>query len=388
MNDRIILLNLGELILKGGNRAFFERRLLQNIQLAFKGLPVNIRPRYGRMLLEAEDSVFFDDMDQVHDRLKRLYGIVRYSLAVGIGRSYEDVEKYLLADLESKDVKNFVVRVKRADKNYPMTSIALERQLGAAIVKKFGWPVKLKGAEYTVSIVITEDGVWYEQSSFAGAGGLPVGTSGKMLSLLSSGIDSPVASARMSKRGATVHYLHFHSYPMTTKASIENARMIVERLQEYQPEAKLILAPLLDLQKVVVASAPPQLRIILYRRAMYQIADIFAHRLRAQALITGESLGQVASQTTKNMTATADGLKRPLFRPLIGMDKQEIIHEAELLGTFDISIRPYEDCCSLLTPKSVETHAHLEEVRTAEAALPWKELIDAVIEKSEIVKIG
>jgi len=191
----------------------------------------------------------------------------------------------------------------------------------------------------------------------------------------------------MLQRGAALTYLHFHSYPMTTRASIENTQALVHVLQQGQPPTKLLLAPLAEFQKKIVTDTPPAYRVILYRRAMYQIADRIARKKRSSALITGESLGQVASQTVENMTVTSADLNRPVFRPLVGMDKQEIIEQAKKIGTYELSIQPYEDCCSLLLPNQVETRAQLRDIREIEATLQWDTLLDSVIDGIEEVQV-
>ncbi len=384
----VVLLNLGELVLKGGNRKIFETKLMQNARLAFDGMAVSFSLRFGRIIVAEEEAGALADRELVCERLTRLYGVARIQYAQLLPLEYDELERYTLANLTFDSSASFAVRAKRSNKQFPISSMEIERQLGAAVAERTGASVNLSNPDKTIEVIVTEDAILLVQESVVGAGGLPVGTSGKVLSLLSSGIDSPVASARMMRRGATVFYLHFHSYPMTSRESIENTKEIVSRLQAHQPQSKLLLAPLLSLQQAVVKGAPPELRIVLYRRAMYQIADLFAHRLNAQALTTGESLGQVASQTIRNMTVTSSGLKRPIFRPLVGMDKEEIVREARDLGTYDVSIRPYEDCCSLLAPSHVETHAELSVVEEIERSLPWEELKAQVIAETELLKVG
>ncbi|PIW36802.1 MAG: tRNA 4-thiouridine(8) synthase ThiI [Candidatus Kerfeldbacteria bacterium CG15_BIG_FIL_POST_REV_8_21_14_020_45_12] len=385
---QVVLLNLGELVLKGKNRKVFESQLLRNAKLALSAFDVKFQMRFGRLRVEEAVSGTLADRDQVLVALSQLYGVATIQFAEVLKLDYEAFEKRVCDRVSTDSFESFAVRAKRSDKQFPMTSMELERKLGAAIVKSTGARVDLSNPELEVEVIATEDGLMFVESTYPGGGGLPVGSSGKVLSLISSGIDSPVASSRMMRRGATVHYLHFHSYPMTSRASIDNVKEIVTSLHKHQPPTKLMLAPLLALQQAVVTSAPPSLRIVLYRRAMYQIADRVAGRVRAQALLTGESLGQVASQTMRNLNVTSTGLSHIVFRPLIGMDKEEIIKEAKQLGTYDISIRPYEDCCSLLTPKHVETHADIDEVLAIEAAMPWNELLRAVIKGIEVISIG
>ncbi|MFC1598207.1 tRNA uracil 4-sulfurtransferase ThiI [Patescibacteria group bacterium] len=381
--ERILVISVGELALKGKNRAVFEKRLVLNLETAFVGLDVKVQRRHGRFIVEPGSEGGLSDEGAVHEIIQRIFGVSAYAFAYLIENDYATIEQTALELIKEKSFSTFAVRTKRVDKSFSMTSSEIDKTLGAAVVKSMNKKVDLTNPELTVGVKITEEGAYISFEKFPGAGGLPVGTSGKMLSLLSSGIDSPIASWRMMKRGATVNFIHFHSYPMTSRASIENTEELVRVLQRFQPPTKLYLAPLVELQKEIVQKAPEKFRVVMYRRAMLQIAEQLARRIKAKALVTGESLGQVASQTMQNMTATSSGIELPIFRPLIGMDKQEIIDEAQQIGTYDISIRPYEDCCSLLMPQHVETHANLDEVSEIEQSLPWQQLIDDVLKQIE-----
>jgi thiamine biosynthesis protein ThiI len=380
---RVVLIHYGELALKGHNRRDFEQRVEYTVRLALRGLEVQTHRLYGRLLVtEKTPGALANDAD-ILERLSHVYGISTVGCGFEIGNTYAEIERDVLDSLEGTTVKTFAVRTHRVNKEFPMMSEEVNRQLGGAILQRYGGTVNLTKPELEVRVIISHDGNFVASHWQKGRGGLPVGVSGTVLSLLSSGIDSPVASHRMLKRGAQVVYLHFHSYPITSRASIDNVKDIVTVLQKYQPQSRLVLIPFADAQKQIVTGAPSALRVVLYRRLMFQIAESLAKRYGAQALVTGESLGQVASQTIENMTATGSDVALPIFRPLIGNDKEEIMNEARTIGTYDISIRPYEDCCSLLTPKRVATRASLEEVRRIQASLPWQQMIDSTLAQIE-----
>lgn len=377
--QRVILLHFGELALKGKNRAAFEKKLEANLRIALADFDLKLTRQFGAIEIAAATGGSFRDEQKIETVLKSVFGVALFYFAYKIDGGYDAIEKTALELLEQEDFNSFAVKTKRSDKKFPLSSVEVDRQLGAAVVKQFNKKVNLKEPDLTLRVRISDLGNYIYYKKISGAGGLPVSSGGKMLSLLSSGIDSPVASYRMMKRGATIWYLHFHSYPMTTQASIDNAKELVETLQKYQPPSRLFLAPLAELQKNIAANTPPKFRIILYRRAMLQIAEKIARKHKVKALITGESLGQVASQTLQNMSVTSAGISLPIFRPLIGMDKQEIIDQAAAINTFEISTRPYEDCCTLLVPKSVETHAKLAVIQKIENQLPWQELLQSTI---------
>ncbi|MBU4141705.1 tRNA 4-thiouridine(8) synthase ThiI, partial [Patescibacteria group bacterium] len=254
-------------------------------------------------------------------------------------------------------------------------------------VKSEKLKVKLKNPDINCFIEIVEGKALIYFEKIKGLGGLPVGTSGKVLSLISSGFDSPVAAWRLMKRGARVDFIHFHSYPRTSKASINNVKNLIKILNKYQFNSILYLAPLLDIQREIFAKCEERLRIILYRRFMFRIAEILAWKIGAGALVTGESLGQVASQTLENIGVANNAVSIPIFRPFIGADKIEIIDEAKKIGTYEFSSQPYEDCCSLFTPRHPATKARLGQVEFEESKLDSEKLIKEAIEKTEKVEI-
>jgi thiamine biosynthesis protein ThiI len=271
------------------------------------------------------------------------------------------------------------VSVRRADKRFPFTSPQIEREVGGLIKMRTGWRVDLGRPALTVHIEMLPDEACFFFGKEPGAGGLPTGTSGRVACLLSGGIDSPVAAFRMMRRGCSVLFVHFHSYPILSRASQEKVREIVKLLTAYQLRSRLMLVPFGDLQQQVVLACPAELRVVVYRRMMLRIAERCARRWRARALVTGEVVGQVASQTLENLTAIAAATPMEILRPLVGMDKDEIAAEAGRLGTLPISNMPDQDCCTLFTPRHPATRARLDAITRAEAALPVEALVDAAV---------
>ena len=269
------------------------------------------------------------------------------------------------------------MRARRADKRLPFTSPQIEREVGGRIKQATGWPVDLEQAALTIHIEMLPELAFFYFGKEPGAGGLPTGTGGRVACLLSGGIDSPVAAYRVMRRGCTVLFIHFHSYPILSRASQDKVREIARLLTTYQLRSRLMLVPFGQVQQKVVLTVPPPLRVVIYRRLMMRIAEKLARRWRARALVTGEVIGQVASQTLDNLTVIAEATSLEILRPLVGMDKDEIVAEAERLGTFQISIIPDQDCCQLFTPRHPSTGARRDEVEDAERLLPIADLVEA-----------
>jgi thiamine biosynthesis protein ThiI len=286
--------------------------------------------------------------------------------------------------VQSLTFHTFRVTTKRADKSYPLTSMEVDRHVGAAVVASTGAHVSLKNPEMTIFIEILGAGAYYYCERFPGAGGLPVGMSGTVACLLSGGIDSPVAAYRMMKRGCRAVFIHFHGHPFVTRASADKAEELAQRLTRHQYYSRLYLVPFGDVQRQVVLSAPAPLRVVLYRRLMVRIAEELGRSNKCWALVTGDSLGQVASQTAGNITVTDEAATLPFLRPLIGMDKVEITEQAQKIGTYEISIEPDQDCCRLFTPPNPATQAKLEDVRRAESRLDVYGLVKQALEKVEL----
>ncbi|RMF77238.1 MAG: tRNA 4-thiouridine(8) synthase ThiI, partial [Nitrospirae bacterium] len=278
---------------------------------------------------------------------------------------------------------SFAVRAKRADKSFPLGSQELNRRVGAAVRRATGLQVDLTNPELTLRIEVVDRRALLYCDRVEGARGLPVGVSGQVVALLSGGIDSPVAAARMMRRGCRVTFVHCHSFPYTSAASQEKVQGLAALLGRYQGPAELYLVPLIDIQRHIVGHAPAELRVLLYRRAMVRLAARIAEEVKAPALVTGESLGQVASQTLANLTAVDRCSPLPILRPLLGWDKEEIVAEAQRIGTFDLSIEPHEDCCSYLEPKQPATRSTHRRLSAVERRLELEPLLEAAAEATE-----
>lgn len=373
-----ILVHYQEIALKGRNRPYFISKLVHNLRKQTVDLGVkDVRALMGRIEIVLEPAASYD---RVKERVQRVFGVANFSKAGRAARDLDAMAAAIIGDLEGHSPVSFRVSAKRGDKSFPMTSPQLERELGARIVGRFGWPVKLDHPEMTVTVEVLANQAFYSFGKERGAGGMPTGVSGRVACLMSGGIDSPVAAYRLMKRGCSVVPVHFHSYPFLSRASQEKVREIAEVLTRHQMRTTLKLVPFGELQRQVVLTVPPPLRVVIYRRLMLRIAERIARDCRAKALVTGEVIGQVASQTLENLTVIADAARMPILRPLVGMDKEEIVAEAIRIGTYEISIIPDQDCCQLFTPRSPETHARRWQVEAAEAKLPIQEMVKAAVD--------
>ncbi len=371
-----VVVHYQEIALKGRNRPWFVERLLANIRAAMTGLDgVKVRALMGRIELQ---HASLDDWPQVRERLSHLPGIANYLRAVPAPSDFEAICDTVLGELAEVEADSFRVTARRADKRFPLTSPQIERDLGGRIKAAKGWRVDLEQPALTVRVEVLGDRAFCCLRKEPGAGGLPSGVSGRVACLLSGGIDSPVAAWRMIKRGCRVRFIHFHSYPILSRTSQDKVAEIAALLTRYQLESRLYVVAFGEIQRQVVLAVPPPLRVVIYRRLMLRIAERIAHASGSAALVTGEALGQVASQTLDNMTVIGKAASLPVLRPLVGMDKDEIIHEARRLGTYDVSIIPDEDCCTLFTPKHPATRAKAHQVDEAEAGLS----VDALVEEA------
>jgi thiamine biosynthesis protein ThiI len=294
------------------------------------------------------------------------------------------IAREILADLDPGDPPSFRVSARRADKRFPLTSPQIEREVGGRIKEARGWHVDLGSPALTIHVEALADEAFYFFGKERGSGGLPVGASGRVVCLLSGGIDSPVAAWRMMRRGCRVFFVHFHSYPILSRASQEKARELVRLLTRFQFRSRLFLIPFGEIQQQVVLTVPPPLRVVIYRRFMMRIAQAIAREQGAKALVTGEVVGQVASQTLENLHAINEVVAMPVLRPLIGTDKEEITAESQRLGTYPISIIPDQDCCTLFTPRHPATKARLSEVAASEAALAVDEIVRDAVESAVV----
>lgn len=372
-----IVVHYKELALKGKNRPWFIQHLVRNLRAALAGLDVkSVRSVTGRIEIDLGAGARWDEASA---RIRRVFGIANFSFAGRASHDFDEMAATILADLAGRQPASFRVSARRSDKRFPFTSPQIERQVGGLIQEATGWRVDLGNAELTIHLEMMPDHAFYYFGKEPGAGGLPSGTSGKVACLLSGGFDSPVAAYRMMRRGCSVLLIHFHSYPILSRASQEKVREIAALLTTSQLRSRLLLVPFGELQQQVVLSVRPELRVVIYRRLMLRIAEKLARAWRARALVTGDVVGQVASQTLENMTVIARATSLEVLRPLIGMDKDEIIAEAQRLGTFPISIIPDQDCCTLFTPKHPATKVRIEQVEEAERALPIDQMVEAAV---------
>jgi thiamine biosynthesis protein ThiI len=363
-----IVVHYQEIALKGKNRPWFLARLVRNLRRAVSDLDVRaVRALMGRIEVELGPGAA---REEVGERIRKTFGIANFSYATRTRLDLDVIAADVLRDLEGENCSSFRVSARRADKRFPLTSPQIEREIGGRVKAARGWTVNLEKPELVIHVeLLTSEGFYYFRKE-RGAGGLPTGTAGKVACLLSGGIDSPVAAHRMMKRGCVVTFVHFHSYPILSRASQEKARELVRLLTEWQHQSRLYLVPFGEIQQQVILSVAGPMRVVIYRRLMLRIAERIARLRHAQALITGDVVGQVASQTLENLAVVGRVATLPLFRPLIGMDKDEITAEAIRLGTYPISIIPDQDCCTLFTPRNPLTRARLADIEAAEEALP------------------
>ena len=386
-----IVVHYQEIALKGKNRPWFMGRLVRNLRSAVADLDVKtVRALMGRIEIVLGPSA---TREEVGERIRRTFGIANFSYA---GRTVLDLDLLaaaILRDLEPRTCNSFRVSARRADKRFPLTSPQVEREIGGRIKAARGWRVDLENADLVVHVELLSDEAFYFFGKERGPGGLPTGTAGRVVCLLSGGIDSPVAAHRMMKRGCAVTFVHFHSYPILSRASQEKARELVTLLTRWQQSSRLYLVAFGEIQQQVVLAVPGPMRVVVYRRLMMRIAERIALARRAHALITGDVVGQVASQTLENLAVVSKVATLPIFRPLIGMDKEEITAQAIAIGSYPISIIPDQDCCTLFTPRNPLTKSRLAQIEVAETALPIEALVDravadAVVEDFNFPVIG
>jgi thiamine biosynthesis protein ThiI len=367
-----IVVHYQEIALKGNNRPWFISRLARNLRTATKDVGVReVRVLMGRIEMVLDPSASWET---VRGRVAQVFGIANFARAESAPLDIEAISRQILRDLGDVQVASFRVAARRADKRFPLTSPEMEREIGGRIKSAKGWEVNLEHPGMKIHVEALSDQAFYYFRKEPGAGGMPAGTSGRVVCLLSGGIDSPVAAWRAMRRGCRVLFVHFHSYPILSRASQEKARELVKLLTQYQYKSKLFLVPFGEIQQQVLLSVAPPLRIVIYRRLMMRIAESIARRNRAHALVTGEVVAQVASQTLENLAEINRVVTLPVLRPVVGFDKEEITAEAERLGTFPISIIPDQDCCTLFTPRHPATRARQADLEAAESALPIDDL--------------
>lgn len=380
----VLVVHYAEIGLKKGNRHYFEDLLARNEKIALGGIEHSVRRLSGRHVIVLGEGM---DLQTCARRLSRVFGISSIAIAKNVDADIEAICDGAVKLVSQIKFGSFAVRARRSDKRYPINSQEANCIVGAAVQKASGARVDLTDPELTVSIELLKDQAFVYCDSVAGPGGLPAGVSGRVACLISGGIDSPVAAWRMMKRGCLPFFIHFHSAPFTSADSRDKAEDIVRHLLKYQPEAELAMVPFGEIQKKIVISVPMAYRVLMYRRFMIRIACELAKMHRARALVTGEALSQVASQTLENMTSIEDVSDLPVFRPLIGMDKQEIVSDAQRIGTYEMSIIPHDDCCSFLTPKHPTIKSNATELNDVERSLDVDALVKAGIDGCEIRSI-
>ena len=370
-----------ELALKGKNRPWFMRKLTDNLRIATRGSGVE-RIWKGQLMvgLTLSDE---ECWPEVKSRLKEVFGVAKFYKAYELPQDLDGLKARIPEFLEGRTFSSFRITTNRADKRFPMNSEEVNRDLGAFVKDLTGAQVNLKYPELSIYVDIQTSGFLVYFDEVKAHGGLPVGGSGKVAVMLSGGIDSPVAAWQMMKRGCQVMFVHFHSYPLVDRTSMEKAVDLVEHLNRHQYESNLFMAPLGEIQKKIILTCPPSYRVVLYRRFMVRITEVLARRNRAKAIITGESCGQVASQTLENIAVVNQSAGMPILRPLIGHNKEEIVNIAQNIGTFTTSILPDQDCCTLFVPKHPETKADLDTVLRLEESLSVDEIVKDAVENTE-----
>ena len=385
------LVHYHELALKGRNRGFFEQRLIQHLQNSLKKANVTeVRPLSGRIRITFPNESSWED---VRDRIRHTFGVANYSLAHALPIDYETPDLKPLCEaiataLQSRTFETFRVTTKRADKRFSKTSVELNREIGAYVCAATGKRVRLNGADVNVVVEVVDHTVYFSLVKYPGPGGLPTGISRNVLCLISGGIDSPVAAYRMMKRGCRVIFVHFHGRPYLSRASEEKVRDLVSLLTRYQLTARLYLVPFGEIQRQIVVDSPAPIRVVLYRRMMMRIAEQLAEKEHCWGLVTGDSLGQVASQTAENLQTVSQVAHLPILRPLIGMDKIEITDEAQQIGTFETSIEPDQDCCTLFVPRHPNTRCRLDTIQQTEESLSIQDMVREGLEAAELAEFS
>ena len=381
MSNHVIILHLHELTLKGNNRSWFEKILIKNLSIHLKDLPYkNISIISGRILITSININLIKDYKKC---LSCVLGIRNFLFAIEVDLNIEKIKDKslsLFSDINSH--KTFRISSRRQNKNYKLTSQDINCIIGEYIQVNTGLKVNLTNPDIDLVIEVVNDKAFVGIEKIEAFGGLPVGTGEKALSLISSGIDSPVASFNLLKRGVKLDYIHFHSAPATSTQSIYNVESLLKVLCKYQLQCNLYLFPLLDIQNKIMDVVDSKFWILLFRRAMMKISNIIAMENNYKVLVSGENIGQVASQTLSNIVAIQDASHIPIIRPLSGYNKEEIVNQAEKIGTYRISIEPYQDCCSYFVPPNPETKAKLERIRYQEQKVDLDEII-----KTEILKL-
>ena len=377
---RVLIVHYHEISLKRGNRPLFLRRLQESLLRALADLSAaRVEQLTGRIVLHLAAGA---DPEAVAARVARVFGVANFALAERTAPDLPSLKRAVDHVIEPRRFESFRITARRAFKTSPMTSIEMNRALGAHVLSRRSARVSLEHPELNVHVEVLPGQAFVYGDRRPGPGGLPVGSSGTVAALLSGGIDSPVAAWRLMKRGCRVVFVHFHSVPYLPDVSPGKARELVRRLTAWQYDSRLYLVPFGEIQREIVLAVPAPARVVVYRRFMLRIAEALARRTGALALVTGESVGQVASQTLHNLARVDEVADLPVLRPLIGMDKLEITAQAEALGTFEVSIEPDADCCTLFVPKHPGTRMSREDVLALEARLDVAALVAQGVEQA------
>lgn len=384
--QRVVLVHYHEIGLKGHNRGRFEQKLVDNINNLTKDFPVAKCHRMsGRIVVFLKDGATKEEQTSLFSFLAKIPGVQRVSAGFKCDAEYDTMKKLAVEALaDAGNFQTFKVQARRNHTNFEPNSQVINNEIGSVLCDAFpDKTVKMKGVDVQVNVEVVENKCFICAASKPGVGGLPVGTSGKVICMLSSGIDSPVATWRMAKRGATCIGIHFSGRPQTSDTSEFLVEDIARTLSKTGCMKEFWVCPIGDYQRKIALECEPKLRIVLYRRLMFRVANALAEKCGAKAIVTGESLGQVASQTMENMIATADASEKMVLRPLIGLDKLEIIDQAKQIETFEISSQDASDCCTLFMPKMPETHADLAEVRAEVEKYFSDSFVNEILENAE-----
>ncbi|MBS3807551.1 MAG: tRNA 4-thiouridine(8) synthase ThiI [Bacteroidales bacterium] len=384
----LLIVKYGEVMLKGNNRPMFVNALIRNINEVF-GDSVRYRIRKGQSMLYIEPEEGFD-LDQATKQLRRVFGVLLFHRALEVEKDPEKI-KASSVDYFAKALngsRSFKIETRRTDKQFPQRSQEINNLLGAHIADAFPHlQVDVHDPDVTLFVNIRKEAAYIYRDKERGAGGLPVGTGGKATALLSGGIDSPLAAWLIARRGVALNALHFHSYPYTSERSKKKVIGLARQLAQYTGRMNLYVFPFTGIQEAIADHCPDDQLTIIMRRMMMKGAEKIARKTSAQALVTGESIAQVASQTMESLTVTNAAVDMPVFRPLIGMDKEEIIDFTRQIGTYNISIEPYSDCCTIFVPRHPQTKPKLEKIRESESQVDFDGMIDKAMEKVEVIEI-
>ena len=367
VEDReVIVVHYSEIGIKGRNRSFFENKLVENIKGSLKGEIKEVYKRYGKIICELEKNV---NSNKIINRLSKIPGISSFMFAKKALLDLNEIKVVALNILKDKDFDTFRISTSRSNKSFEKNSQEINRIIGEHIVKSLDKKVLLKDPDIDLHIEISEKEAFVGYEIFKGIGGLPVGSSGKLICSLSGGIDSPVAGFLMMKRGCKIIFVHIYNSTQTREALLSKIEDIVRKLAEIQLSAKLYIIPFGNIQRQIIAKIPSKYRMIVYRRFMFRIINEIGKKEKARGVVTGDSIGQVASQTIENLSCIYDASDLPVFSPLIGMNKDEIVNLAKWLGTYEYSIKPYPDCCSFMIAKHPETKANLDKIKDLEKSI-------------------